>query len=142
MTFSALTFWVPSKTLIFIYLILLELLCCVFVSLHWFCMFDKAKSYNTAKIKKAWYLHMLDGIYYALQFHVFDFNLSWLFRKFMHSMMVKSVVKLTPIYINNFVYLHLYTVDGNRRRSLIKYWNTSTGRFGIWARRQPEWPQV
>ena len=104
---------------------------CVFVSLHRFRMFDKAKSYNTAKVKRAWYIHMLDGIYYALQFYVFHFNLSWFLRKFMHRMIVKSVVKLRPTYIINLVYLNLYEVDVNRRRSPGKYWSTTAGRFAI-----------
>ena len=39
----------------------------------------------------------------------------------MHRMIVKSVVKLRPTYIINLVYLNLYEVDVNRRRSPGKY---------------------
>ena len=52
---------------------------------------------------------MLDGIYCAHQFHVFDFNLSCLLRKFIYRMIVKPVAKLRPTYIINLVvFVSLY----------------------------------
>ena len=53
---------------------------------------------------------MLDGIYCAHQFHVFDFNLSCLLRKFIYRMIVKPVAKLRPTYIINLVvFVSLYS---------------------------------
>ena len=81
---------------------------------------------------------MLDGIYCAHQFHVFDFNLSCLLRKFIYRMIVKPVAKLRPTYIIDLaVFVSLYGQWQQKAiaRKILKYNRRSVWTLGAKATR-------